>query len=252
LQRRWSQVNPNKTRPFCQRYNKITKENEEAIKNSERAVIKMNKWCPLLLLAIYATEPLSFCRCDNIRNCKLLGLPDLYGASDYVRSTAASYLNHLVDSGVAGIRIDSARHMWPEDIMNIMSRVKSLPTAHGFASNSKLFVYSDVFDVNLSIVKVPEYYDIGLVIEVRYSIRLSWGIANYTQLKFLIDYGWGMSGEDRAYVFVDTPDTQRYYTADALSFKKPCEYTQGVSYMLAHSYGFPQVMSSYFFAENEQ
>lgn len=54
--------------------------------------------------------------------------------------------------------------------------------------------------------------NIGLVTEVRYTIRLTWGIANYTQLQFLIDYGWGMAQQDRAYVFVDTPDTQRYST----------------------------------------
>ena len=97
----------------------------------------------------------------EIRNCYLLGLPDLYGASDYVRSTVASYLNHLVDLGVAGIRIDSARHMWPEDIMNITARVNSLPNAHGFANSSKLFVYSDVIDLNSGVVDVDEYYDIG-------------------------------------------------------------------------------------------
>ena len=44
MQRRWSRVNPNKTRPFCQRYYQIPKENEEAIKKSERAVIKMDKY----------------------------------------------------------------------------------------------------------------------------------------------------------------------------------------------------------------
>ena len=85
----------------------------------------------------------------------------MYGASDYVRSTVASYLNHLVDLGVAGIRIDSARHMWPEDIMNITARVNSLPNTHGFANSSKLFVYSDVIDLNSGVVDVDEYYDIG-------------------------------------------------------------------------------------------
>lgn len=100
---------------------------------------------------------------DNIRNCNLLGLPDLYGASDYVRETVASYLNQLVDLGVAGVRIDSARHMWPADLWNITDRVKTLPTAYGFANNSKLFVYSDVIDLNFGVVNVTEYYDIGNV-----------------------------------------------------------------------------------------
>jgi len=51
---------------------------------------------------------------ENVRNCYLVGLTDLYGAMDPVRNSIATYLNDLVDLGVAGIRIDAAKHMWPE------------------------------------------------------------------------------------------------------------------------------------------
>ena len=44
----------------------------------------------------------------------MVGLTDLYGKLDYVRDAVAGYFNHLVDLGVAGIRIDAAKHMWPE------------------------------------------------------------------------------------------------------------------------------------------
>ena len=57
---------------------------------------------------------------NNVRNCYLVGLTDLYGALDYVRNAVAGYLNDLVDIGVAGIRVDAAKHMWPE----VSSRVK--------------------------------------------------------------------------------------------------------------------------------
>jgi alpha-amylase len=43
----------------------------------------------------------------------LVGLVDLYGASNYVQSTIAAYLQSLIDIGVAGIRVDAAKHMWP-------------------------------------------------------------------------------------------------------------------------------------------
>lgn len=49
-----------------------------------------------------------------MRNCALLGLADLYGASAYVREQVAGYLNRLVEVGVAGFRVDAARFMWPE------------------------------------------------------------------------------------------------------------------------------------------
>ena len=49
----------------------------------------------------------------NVRDCFLVGLTDLYGKLDYVRDAVASYFNQLIDFGVAGIRIDAAKHMWP-------------------------------------------------------------------------------------------------------------------------------------------
>lgn len=50
---------------------------------------------------------------NNVRNCYLVGLTDLYGALDYVRQKVTEYFNHLTAIGVAGIRIDAAKHMWP-------------------------------------------------------------------------------------------------------------------------------------------
>ena len=50
----------------------------------------------------------------NVRNCYLVGLTDLYGATDHVRQQVAGYFNKLVDIGVAGFRIDAAKHMWPQ------------------------------------------------------------------------------------------------------------------------------------------
>ena len=191
---------------------------------------------------------------NNVRNCYLVGLTDLYGALEYVRDKVAGYLNNLVDIGVAGIRIDAAKHMWPEDIANIMSRVKSLPTSHGFAANSKLFVYSEVIDRNDGAVTVDQYYDVGLVTEFRYCMKLAWGINDYSQLGGLVDYGWGMARADRAFVFVDNHDNQRGHggAGDVVTHKTPRDYKQAVSYMLAHPYGFTQVMSSYYFTSTDE
>ena len=51
---------------------------------------------------------------SNVRNCYLVGLTDLYGNLDYVQNMVAGYFNNLIQIGVAGIRIDAAKHMWPE------------------------------------------------------------------------------------------------------------------------------------------
>ena len=41
---------------------------------------------------------------------------DLALGDDYVRNTVRDYLNHLMDLGVAGFRVDAGKHMWPGDM----------------------------------------------------------------------------------------------------------------------------------------
>jgi len=57
--------------------------------------------------------------------CKLVGLPDLAAGNEYVRQKIADYLNNLIDIGVAGFRIDAAKHMWPGDIQAILGKLKN-------------------------------------------------------------------------------------------------------------------------------
>jgi alpha-amylase len=97
------------------------------------------------------------------------------------------------------------------------------------------------------------FFFVGLVTEFRYCMKLAWGINDYGQLGGLIDYGWGMARDDRAFVFVDNHDNQRGHggAGDVITHKTPREYKQAVSYMLAHPYGFAQVMSSYYFENSD-
>ena len=61
----------------------------------------------------------------QVRNCRLVGLPDLALGDDYVRNKVAGYLNSLIDIGVAGFRFDAAKHMWPGDLQAILGKVKN-------------------------------------------------------------------------------------------------------------------------------
>ena len=78
-----------------------------------------------------------------MRFCRLNALRDLKGSKEYVRSTIASYLNKLVDWGVAGFRIDAAKHMMPADLLNILDRLNDLNTTW-FPADKKPFVYQEV------------------------------------------------------------------------------------------------------------
>jgi len=62
----------------------------------------------------------------QVRNCKLVKLPDLAVGNEYVRQKIADYMNNLIDIGVAGFRVDAAKHMWPGDIQAILGKLKNL------------------------------------------------------------------------------------------------------------------------------
>lgn len=62
------------------------------------------------------------CRIENyldahqVRNCELSDMPDLNHASHFVRGKIVSFMNFLIDLGVAGFRVSSCKHMWPNDL----------------------------------------------------------------------------------------------------------------------------------------
>jgi len=75
-----------------------------------------------------------------------VGLHDLDHAQPYVREKIIEMLNRLIDLGVAGFRVDAAKHMWPHELQMMMEGMKNLNTDYGFAPNSKPFVYQEVID----------------------------------------------------------------------------------------------------------
>ncbi|XP_019490424.1 PREDICTED: alpha-amylase 1-like, partial [Hipposideros armiger] len=79
----------------------------------------------------------------QVRDCRLSGLLDLALEKDYVRSKIAEYLNHLIDLGVAGFRIDASKHMWPGDMKAVLDKLHNLNTTW-FPEGSKPFIYQEV------------------------------------------------------------------------------------------------------------
>lgn len=80
---------------------------------------------------------------QQVRDCRLVGLLDLALEKDYVRSKVAEYLNHLIDIGVAGFRVDASKHMWPGDMKAVLDRLHHLNTTW-FPEGSKPFIYQEV------------------------------------------------------------------------------------------------------------
>lgn len=45
----------------------------------------------------------------QVRNCRLVGLPDLNQSQENVRNKIVEFLNKLIDFGVAGFRVDACK-----------------------------------------------------------------------------------------------------------------------------------------------
>ncbi|XP_069131143.1 alpha-amylase-like [Argopecten irradians] len=185
---------------------------------------------------------------NNVRNCFLVGLTDLNQNLEYVRDKISGYFNKLIAMGVAGFRVDAAKHMWPADIKAIQERTSDLP------EGGKPFFYHEVIDQNDGAIKVTEYEPYGYVTEMRYCQKIAWGINNFGQLNNVVDYGWGMTDSAHAFIFVDNHDNQRGHGGggNLITHKQPRTYKLAQAFTLAYNYGFPRVMSSYYFQSTDQ
>lgn len=61
-------------------------------------------------------------------------------------------MNELLEMGVAGFRIDAAKHMWPKDLQKIYSGLNNL-TTDTFPANASPFIYHEVIDLGNEAVK---------------------------------------------------------------------------------------------------
>merc|ERR1719189_1871493 len=90
------------------------------------------------------------------------------------------------------------------------------------------------------------------VTEFDYSRKLAPNFQTDGDLKYFSNFGqsWGLMGSDKAVVFLDNHDTQRGEAK--LTYKTGVLYQLATIFMLAHPYGYPKVMSSYYFDSHDR
>ncbi|KAF2888858.1 hypothetical protein ILUMI_17315, partial [Ignelater luminosus] len=194
---------------------------------------------------------------ENVRNCELSGLKDLDQSKDWVRSKLIEYCNHLVDLGVAGFRVDAAKHMWPYDMKVIFDSIKNLNTNFGFAPSSRPYVYQEVIDLGGEAISSKEYVHMGTVTEFKCSAEIGRVFKGKDKLSHLHNWGegWGFLNGLDSFVFVDNHDNQRGHGAggeNILMYKQAKQYKMATAFMLAHPYGTTQIMSSFDFNHGDQ
>nr|AKN63428.1 alpha amylase [Cosmopolites sordidus] len=190
----------------------------------------------------------------SIRNCELSGLKDLDQSQDYVRGKIIDYLNHLVDLGVAGFRVDAAKHMWPADLEAIFGSVKDLNTDQGFPSGARAFIFQEVIDTGSDPVKNTEYTSFGKVCEFKFGIDLGPCFRGENPLHYLKNWGteWGLLDGGDTVSFVDNHDDERDDNT-YLHYKEAKPYKAAIAFMLAHPYDTTtRILSSYSFEGHDQ
>lgn len=193
----------------------------------------------------------------QVRNCELVGLRDLNQRSPWVRQKIVQFLNRLVDLGVAGFRVDAAKHMWPEDLHAIYSRIKNLNTAHGFSAGSRPYIAQEVIDLGGEGISRDEYTSLGPITEFRFSAEIGRAFRGGNQLRWLQNWGtrWGFVQSQNALVFVDNHDNQRGHGGggtNVLTYKQARQYKMATGFALAHPYGNVRMMSSFHFEHGDQ
>ncbi len=200
----------------------------------------------------------------NVQDCELVGLADLNTGISSVRQKIADYLLALVRLGVAGFRLDAAKHIQPVELNEILARVNQTLTAEG---RPLPYYFAEVIDNGGEAVKVRDYF--GLAFN-------SAGAADITEFKFrgagykflgtggqklsqlnpngfagsqFSESAWGLIPSDKAVVFLENHDTQR---SGGISYREAASYRLANVWMMAQPYGYPSVMSSFVFDRNSQ
>lgn len=199
----------------------------------------------------------------NVQDCELFSLPDLDTGSPSVRQKLANYLIELGRLGVAGFRIDAAKHIQPVELDSVMSLVNRAAAADG---RPMPYVFAEVLDYGGEAVSKRDYYGLGYAsgsasditeVKVRgvgdkfiplsgqYIAQLNPNGPSGSQFS---DVAWGLMPADKAVVFLENHDTQR---ENGIGYRDGHVLRLAYVWLLAQPYGYPSVMSSYAFERGE-
>jgi len=176
---------------------------------------------------------------DQVQTCELVNLADLDTSRQNVRDTIGAYLDDLLSLGVAGFRIDAAKHM---DAADVAAIVAALPGGTR--------IMSEVIRGGGEPVQPEEYTAFGEVFEFTYARDLSPAIASgfVNEPETEGDRPLHVPA-DKALVFIDNHDTERG-EAD-LTYRDGDLYVIANALMLADDYGTPVLYSGYAFSDRD-
>ncbi|SHE80516.1 alpha-amylase [Microbulbifer donghaiensis] len=190
------------------------------------------------------TDDINYGDAWSIQNCDLVGLNDLKTESDYVRGKIADYMNDLIGLGVAGFRIDAAKHMPAADINAIKSRLNGNP-----------YIFQEVIGAGGEPIQAADYTWVGDVTEFNFTNTIGHYFKLRGPLKEISNIGsWsGWLSSDNAITFVANHDNQRQNTDNTITHKDGSNANNMAHvFTLGWPYGYPKIMSSYDWSDHDQ
>jgi len=99
-------------------------------------------------------------------------------------------------------RIDAAKHMWPDHLKQIISKIDNLNPEFGFEKDSRPFIYQEVIDMGGEPITAIEYTGSGRVTEFRFGAKLGRVLRKFDKLKWLNNFGMQtLAGKEILYTF---------------------------------------------------
>ena len=192
---------------------------------------------------------------SNVQLCELVGLADLRTEDAAVRNRIGDYLIALNSLGVAGFRIDAAKHMHARDIDAIVARVNDAAVA---ANRTRPYFFLEVINNPVEAVTAQQFFGVGFasggasdVTDFIYGYRVTdafTGRNAATLNSALATFTSTLLPADKSVVFVDNHDNQR---GENINYTNSA-YELAAVFLLAHPQGYPALMSSYGFDRSSQ
>lgn len=200
-----------------------------------------------------------FASAANVQDCELFTLPDLNTGSATVRQKLADYMIAVARMGVAGFRIDAAKHIQQVELDDIIDRVNTTLSGEGrpipyvfleiSGGSGEALDEDDFYGVGFSTggaTDITEFTVTGLADKFRKigGQSISQLDPNGPSGAQFSPQAWGIMPSEKAVIFLQNHDTQHNC---GISPADGDAYRLANVFMLAQPYGYPSVLSSYRF-----
>ena len=197
----------------------------------------------------------------NVQDCELFSLPDLNTGSPSVRQKIADYLISLARLGVAGFRIDAAKHIQQVELDDIIAqrqhdagRARARPLPYVFlevvgGGTARRWLRATISARATARAAQPTSPSSRSPASATSSAA---GTASTSRSSTptappgnqFSELAWGLMPSDKAVVFLQNHDTQHEC---GLSYRDGDVFRLANVWMLAQPYGYPSILSSYAF-----